>query len=87
MLQSSNFGDDKTAAEGMSLHYKDYDQAIKGAEDLKTWNNVMDFSGDTCRKTWMYDSNGTCQCGPSVHGTVSCSPNKVSILKCYCYVL
>ena len=80
---------DKTATGGMSLHYKSYDQATEDTEYLKqmnTWNNFMSFNGDACRKTWMYDLNGTCQCGPSVHGTVSCNnnSNQVSILRCYC---
>ena len=37
-----------------------------------------------CPQTWMYRLNGTCHCGSSIHGTVNCVYNQVSILKCNC---
>ena len=83
LLKVRNETLDKKAAGRMSLYYQDYDMVIEGAAHSKM---EIPFSGDTCQKTWMYGSNGTCQCGRSIHGTVSCSnnSNQVSILRCYC---
>ena len=52
--------------------------------DIHVNENIT--SGITCQHTWMYYSNGTCQCGSDVSGSVQCTtnPDKVSIASCSC---
>ena len=76
-------------------YWKDKSAVVKKVKnyDVLATNGVVHskrsktrLNDDTCQKTWMYGSNGTCQCGSSVHGYVSCSniSNQVAILRCHC---
>ena len=71
---------------GINLPCKDYDLAKEGALYLKVKIKMIISLNEACQQTWMYDSNGTCQCGKEIHGAVSCSnnPDQVSILRCNC---
>ena len=70
----------------INLPCKDYDLAKEGALYLKVNVQIIPSKTKTCQNTWMYDSNGTCQCGSGHHGAVRCDSNlkQVSILTCYC---
>ena len=71
---------------GINLPCKDYDLAKEGALYLKVNVQIIHVQSitRTCQHTWMYDSNGTCQCGKDIHNAVSCDSNQVSILTCNC---
>ena len=69
---------------GINLPCKDYDLAKKGALYLKVSVQMIPSKNEACQQTWTYDSNGTCQCGSSIHDAVSCNKNQVSILSCKC---
>ena len=73
---------------GMTLPCKEYDFAKKGALYLKTKYEVQvdlkPYNNITCKHLWMYESNGTCQCGKDIHGSIFCKSSSVSILTCSC---
>ena len=84
-LHHSNDELNKTTAGGIRQYYKDNDLATNDAAYLNL-KSKPDLDEDACQKTWIFGSNGTCQCGPSVRGSVSCSniSNRVAILRCHC---
>ena len=46
--------------------------------------NLSVVVSEICPQTWRFSHNGTCQCGGSIHSTVDCGSNQVSILECHC---
>ena len=68
---------------GKKIPCKNYDLAKEGAQYSKITVQIM---SETCQQTWMYDSNGTCQCGSTIYDAVTCDidSNQVSILTCNC---
>ena len=65
---------------------------IPGVESNEAIKRIIDKSSikvndaEVCDHTWMYSSNGTCQCGTDIHGTIRCStdPDRVSVLSYIC---
>ena len=74
---------------GIDLPCKNYHLAQKGALNFKTKYNVQIkikpyYKTATCKHVWMYELNGTCHCGKSIHHVISCKNDSVSILTCSC---
>ena len=80
VLLSSTLSKDIIIIEGVVNN----DEAIKRTQTDKPSLKIAD--AEACDHTWMYLSNGTCQCGVDVRGTIRCStdPDRVSVLAYIC---
>ena len=85
-LHSGNEDLNKTAEGGIHQNYKDNDLDTNNAAYSTNLMSTPGLGEDDCQNVWMHGSNGTCQCGASVHASVNCNSitNRVAVLRCYC---
>ena len=85
-VHSSSEDLNKTAEGGIHQNHKDNDLATNNAAYSINLMSTPGLGEDDCQNVWMHGSNGTCQCGESVHASVSCNSitNRIAVLRCHC---